>query len=348
MKLGNPRLHRRVRLALLICIMCAMCSYEPITIPDKNELVHQNDEPIVLKHQNDEPIVFKPSGEISVKKKYELNNTDRAIRLLKNDYIYGRKWWEIPTVIEEYKLIFFTVPKVGSTEWKLLFRKMMGMPPISPSLPIRYTQKPGTNNLTNLASYSLREAEIMMNSPDWTKAVFVREPKERILSAFLNKFVRDKFYFRQHCCNNLIDTNAINMCNRMIKEANFGYFLKRTQNCKDFHWGLQAEVLDEKWWPSINFVGYMHSTANDTKRLLESLVSVKNGASAWENVGNSGWGEDGYGGFMQDNSARHGNGAQNKLRTFYTPEYESFVEKYWAKDWYMDQYHFDELHLFDD
>lgn len=277
-------------------------------------------------------------------KKFKIDDT----RLLKDDYIYGRQWWETPTVIEEYKLIFFTIPKVGCTEWKTLFRKMMGMPPISPLLPKRHIQYPGLNNLTTLANYSLSDAEFMMKSPEWTKAVFVREPKERILSAFMNKFINDKFFFRKKCCSYLRDINATETCNRMIKIKSFEYFLNRTQDCKDFHWGLQANALDEKWWPSINFVGYMHSAANDARRLLESLVSVEDGASAWEKDGEIGWGDNGSEGFMQSNSASHRNGAQNKLKKYYTAENERFVEKHWAKDWNMHQYHFKMFHLFSD
>jgi len=134
----------------------------------------------------------------------------------------------------------------------------------------------------------------------------------------------------------------------MIRTQNFGYFLNRTQDCKDYHWELQAEALDEKWWPSINFVGYMHSAANDTKKLLTSLVSEKNGINAWDNVGKSGGGKDGNEGFMQSNTADHGTDAQNKLRQYYTPEYENFVETYWAKDWNMHQYRFNEFRLFND
>jgi hypothetical protein len=34
-------------------------------------------------------------------------------KLLPSDLIYSRDWWEKPTVVEEYKLIFFTIPKVA-------------------------------------------------------------------------------------------------------------------------------------------------------------------------------------------------------------------------------------------
>ena len=43
--------------------------------------------------------------------------------LLKSDSIYSRDRWEKPVVVEEYNLIFFTIPNVACTEFKLLFHQ---------------------------------------------------------------------------------------------------------------------------------------------------------------------------------------------------------------------------------
>ena len=37
----------------------------------------------------------------------------RLVQLRSSDAIYGREWWEKPVVIEEYNLIFFSIPKVS-------------------------------------------------------------------------------------------------------------------------------------------------------------------------------------------------------------------------------------------
>jgi hypothetical protein len=44
----------------------------------------------------------------------------------KSDIIMSKPLHTNPIVVEEYKLIFFPVPKVGCSEWKLLLRRMMG------------------------------------------------------------------------------------------------------------------------------------------------------------------------------------------------------------------------------
>ena len=44
----------------------------------------------------------------------------------RKDAIMSRAEWGNPIVLEEYRLIFFTIPKVACSEWKQLFRRMMG------------------------------------------------------------------------------------------------------------------------------------------------------------------------------------------------------------------------------
>ena len=267
-------------------------------------------------------------------------------KLLATDLIYSREWWEKPTVIEEYKLIFFSIPKVGSTEWKLFFRIMMGMePPGNDENMLKY-QDPATNNLTHLGDYSLADAEGMMKSPEWTKAVFVREPKERVLSAFLNKAAKAQ-YFARKCCIGLKD-DAYDTCILKGHAGHFAYFLKRTMDCHDPHWLPQVTVIDEKWWPYINFIGYMNNIADDTKRLLKSLTSVHDGVSAWAKHGQRNIRRDDgiVGGFMQSNVSPHATDARAKLLETYTAENEAFVEKNWAVEWDNSFFHFEPVKLY--
>lgn len=92
-----------------------------------------------------------------------------------------------PIVIEQYKLLFFTTEKIGSTVLKQLLRRMMGytnydyqgegIPHVSPQ-----------NGLSYITDYDLEDATHMMMGGDWTRAMFVRDPKERALSAFCKFF----------------------------------------------------------------------------------------------------------------------------------------------------------------
>ena len=44
-----------------------------------------------------------------------------------SDIIMQNDEWMNAIVVEEYKLIFFPMPKVGSSGWRLMFRRMMGL-----------------------------------------------------------------------------------------------------------------------------------------------------------------------------------------------------------------------------
>jgi hypothetical protein len=82
------------------------------------------------------------------------------------------------------------------------------------------------NKLKTLDEIPLFKAQEMMNSQEWTRAVFVREIKERILSAFMNKFVQDRSYFKNKRCHEtiLIDRSDRDECPKMVNTKNFAYF----------------------------------------------------------------------------------------------------------------------------
>ena len=228
---------------------------------------------------------------------------------------------------------------------------MQGLPPLLPSQPLSLVVHPMKNNITTLYDYTLEDAEYIMTSPEWTRAIFVREPKERILSAFLNKMLGDKYYFRDRCCKSgheMIQKRTIldHVCDGKIDEMDFGYFLNRTQDCFDDHWMPQVQAIDKKWWQMIDFVGYMDTVTQDSERLLKSLISDIDGATAWDKYGKSGWG-DGNDSFMQKNTAGHAKDAKVNLRKYYTPDLERFVEEHWSMDWEQKHLNFKKFKIFE-
>eukprot|EP01083_Nonionella_stella_P114720 339458_1 len=112
------------------------------------------------------------------------------------------------------------------------------------------------------------------------------------------------------------------------------YFLETALTCEhEFrdHWLPQYHLIDQKWWPYINFIGYMDNATAGSEQLLRSLTSTKSGMNAWDQYGTSGWGRDGENAFMarQENSY-HSRNAKDKLRKQYDPCTEAYVEKHWA------------------
>ena len=116
---------------------------------------------------------------------YRRTNVTTTQLLQKSDSIY-RKYniSTTPIVIEEYKLVFFTCEKIGSTVIRQLLRRMMGFDNYAyhgGGIPHIYPK----NGLTPLHKFPLEKANEMMTSDEWTRAMFMRDPKERALSGFL-------------------------------------------------------------------------------------------------------------------------------------------------------------------
>ncbi len=139
-------------------------------------------------------------------------------------------------VIPEYKLIFFTFPKVACSEWKRMFMRINGN---ENWCKIRGfdAHDPKNNKISILSDYSTEVATAMMTSPTWTRAAIVREPKERVLSAFLDKAVKEHYYLRK-CCGKIPNEDDKKKCSD--NEEDFKSFItfvnKYPKECFDVHW----------------------------------------------------------------------------------------------------------------
>eukprot|EP00559_Dactyliosolen_fragilissimus_P004376 CAMPEP_0184872700 /NCGR_PEP_ID=MMETSP0580-20130426/41436_1 /TAXON_ID=1118495 /ORGANISM="Dactyliosolen fragilissimus" /LENGTH=421 /DNA_ID=CAMNT_0027375535 /DNA_START=471 /DNA_END=1736 /DNA_ORIENTATION=- len=153
--------------------------------------------------------VMQPSSKKDVPKFLATDSSKHIPQVLETDRIYHPR--NGPFVIEEYKLVFFTIPKVACSEWKRMFMRMNRHP--------KWCAKklnahiPSVNQLKYLSDYPTDIATAIMTSPAWTRAVFVREPKERVLSAFLDKAVKEE-YFARKCCDKLPNEVEIKKCRR--------------------------------------------------------------------------------------------------------------------------------------
>jgi hypothetical protein len=256
------------------------------------------------------------------------------------DFVYLRGDWDgSPVVLEEYKLIFFTSAKVGCTVWKQLFRRIMGerdwrAEATRDLLP----WNPDINGLKYLYDYDRETASHMMTSPEYTRAIFIRDPKERLLSAYLDKGVSNPAYVQQKCCP------YTGTCSQLAK-ASLWNFLDMMQTCEDAHWRPQDRRMEAKYWPYINFVGRMENVADDAKKLLTSV-------GAWDKFGNSGWGQHGnvsiFGTKAGGAGRKHATHARERLRKYYnTPILERNVDFYYASDYANPVLNFTKQQLYD-
>jgi Sulfotransferase family len=250
-------------------------------------------------------------------------------------------WDSAPIVLEKYKLVFFTIPKVGCTVWKQLFRRIMGYKDWK-SQENGQPHDPAVNGIRYLSSYSLVQASRFMTDPTWTRAIMVRDPKTRFLSCFLDKAVsNDHVFIQDKCCRQNF------AC--VQKAQNIPGFLNLVKVCNDGHWKRQHDRVDGKYWPYMDYILHVENAANDARKLLQHI-------GAWEEYGALGWAEVDI---SSSNNVTAGDGTRNKRKKslaifeskdiqgagehathsewkhweWYTPESERDVEAFYRADY---------------
>ena len=264
------------------------------------------------------PVTFMIQQSQHVRQSTIQVNEESDSYISQNSYIYKPGLWDgAPIVLKKYKLIFFTIPKVGCTVFKQLFRRMAGYPNWRKLGGSGMPHNPHVNGLKYLYNYSINEATSMLKAEDWTRAIFVRDPKERFVSAYLDKAVRKGgMYVNRHCC-----PSCGNESSTLVG------FLGVMQQCVDPHWMPQSNRMERRFWETINFVGHIETAAADAKELLERL-------GAWEDFGITGWGSSGEESIFQSlSNVKHSTAAVTRLLEFFDNNTESLANEYYKDDY---------------
>lgn len=287
-------------------------------------------------------------------------------------YRYGT-WDDSPIVLSQFKLVFFASPKVGCTGelscnlvkhtsptrkrrgrssfslvplnthttlavFKQLFRRMMGKADWQKhngTLP----HAPGANGLFYLYNFSPKDANRIMTDPTWTRAIVVRDPRERLLSAYMDKATRRYgLYLQNHCCKTVNSEQLRTMLH--CQQYSFGFRTKERRPlvtmsefvrdimpaCDDVHWRPQRFRMQPKYWPYINFVGKFDNVAVDTKRLLERV-------GAWQEYGASGWGTSNQSVFGATETVHHVTNSSSQVQLLREPEIKEAVDRLVENDY---------------
>ncbi|RMC03038.1 hypothetical protein DUI87_20231 [Hirundo rustica rustica] len=91
-------------------------------------------------------------------------------------------------VDEDHEMIYCYVPKVACTNWKRVMMVLTGRGKYSDPMEIPANEAHVSSNLKTLNQYSI--AEINHRLKNYMKFLFVREPFERLVSAYRNKFTQ--------------------------------------------------------------------------------------------------------------------------------------------------------------
>lgn len=253
------------------------------------------------------------------------------------DSIYQYGPWDVaPIVVESHKLIFFTVPKVGSTVFKQLFRRMEGyLDYLQDEHPLPHAPK--RNGLKYLYDFEPHVADSMLTDPSFTRAIFLRDPKERLLSSYLDKG-RQNAYLQFHCCRGAspelyktldcanprehLGPAADRAGDPLVSFHDFLNFV--IPSCSDPHWMPQAYRMEGKYWKYINFVGRFETLENDTRKLLKHI-------GAWDDYGAVGWPNGHI--FAGSATVSHKTGSSTLLEQFFTEEAELLAQSLLRRDY---------------
>tara|TARA_B110000008_G_scaffold26052_2_gene23440 strand:- start:4615 stop:6846 length:2232 start_codon:yes stop_codon:yes gene_type:complete len=235
----------------------------------------------------------------------------------RDDRIMTTFTYRSPIVLRKYKWIIFTVQKIASSTQKKLIRRILG-PGCSDGGVDPQNEYDGC--FTLLRDYDTEEATRIMHDPTWTKSIFLRDPYERVLSAYLH--MRKNNYTRKYCQNK--------------SPINFTYFLEDiVQKCDrgtlpDPHFGSQYDRVTEKWWPYMNFVSTLDNFSTDFPKLLKKL-------GLWSRYGKAGWGPSIVKHFYGNqsivaNNELHKTSAKKKMEKYYTQRNYDFVSNFYRQD----------------
>ena len=245
------------------------------------------------------------------------------IHVDQDDPIFNNMIDSSPIVIESHKLIFFPVPKVADTLWLMLLRRMMGLENWK-SLDVD-----SFDGLVRLSDYSIEQATEMMNSPEYTRATFFRDPKDRFLSTFVDKVMSDDASIQRSCCPEGDDC--------LHKYQTMTDFATLIQTCNDKHWTPMSSWIDQKFVPTLNFVGHLENAQADARSLLEKI-------GAWESFGQSGWGKHGDEAIFASNdklsdvTANGMTGSLELMSKLMTPRIESSLEAFYELDYNIHEF----------
>ena len=174
-------------------------------------------------------------------------------------------------VIPQGKLVFCGIPKVGITQWFKFARFVMGAADYQ-SLPY---------NKLDLKEFHFDELprhrqEALLMDPTWTKAIFLRDPAERLLSAYLDKVAEgeSKKVFNNETIAKFAQwVRELEQGGTISKRCHVGNTSKDGHSwCWDPHWRPQVYSCGiSELLPNFDFVGSISQAANHSKALLQMV-----------------------------------------------------------------------------
>ncbi|XP_061428096.1 carbohydrate sulfotransferase 8-like [Lethenteron reissneri] len=176
-------------------------------------------------------------------------------------------------VSDRLSLLYCEVPKAGCTNWKRLLMVLEGRHPGPPEV-ISREEAHSSGALVRLDS--LEPSEQRWRLQNYTNVLFVREPMERLVSAFRDKLQRPNPYYQSTVGRSIISRyrrNASAESLRTGRDVTFGEFARflldplRPPGSDDPHWEAAHRLCLPCALP-YGFVGKLESSPQDSDVLL--------------------------------------------------------------------------------
>jgi hypothetical protein len=160
----------------------------------------------------------------------------------RNDNIYQRGPWDAaPIVIERYTLVFFAYPDLAATKWRQVLRRLEDLEDWNETSSNDLPHDPRKNGLRYLYDYyRIAEASEIMTSPNYTRAIFVQDPKHRFLSVF-ESVRKNPIQVTKACCPDTPGGGCGDQTQSML-----GFLNLIQNNCSNPRWEPQYYRMEKK------------------------------------------------------------------------------------------------------
>ena len=195
----------------------------------------------------------------------------------------GRTVGQLPTLLvdDKHKLLYCLLPKSGSSNWNRIMLGLGGRFNMTAAMNLSDYYIHTQSNQNRLANYS--QAEITHKLKYYTKFMFVREPMERLVSAYKDKFSSSSVFYRETIGKYIIKAHRVNASDESLKrghDVTFSEFVRflltqnKLGNPLDWHWDLQSRVC-KPCLVDYDFIGKQETFTEDIAELFK-MTHIEN------------------------------------------------------------------------
>uniref|UniRef100_A0A8C4RXS2 Carbohydrate sulfotransferase n=1 Tax=Erpetoichthys calabaricus TaxID=27687 RepID=A0A8C4RXS2_ERPCA len=177
-------------------------------------------------------------------------------------------------VEDKYKILYCEVPKVGCSNWKRILMVLNGK--AQSATQIVHKDVHYGKHLQRLSSFNISGIQQRLNS--FTKIIVVRDPMERLVSAFRDKFEHPNSYYHPQYGKIIIKKYRKNATQEALNSGSGVTFKEFVQ----YILGLSPAAIIDTHWNTINklcfpcfinydFIGKFETLEDDANYILRSI-----------------------------------------------------------------------------